>query len=249
MTSKKLLIALLSGICFFFSSLQKITAQHSDSVNTFYTAALHNAREVYHQAFGDQRALTNGSLYTEYPYKFNEGDPYFGTPAPASGSVFYDGVQFDNVLMRYNEITDELVINYYADKIQLLKPKIDWFHFYGSDFIKITKDSLSMNLVSSGFYNRLYNGKIGLFKKEIKTIQQNSSAITELLTYIEESDYYYLKRADRYFIIKSKSDLYKLLSDRKKEVKSFIKQHGLNFKKDKQNTLTQSIAFYDSLIK
>ncbi|CAN5518156.1 hypothetical protein BH11BAC5_BH11BAC5_01130 [soil metagenome] len=249
MTSKKLLIALFAGICFFLSSVQKITAQSSDSVNAFYFQAIHNAALVYHQAFGDQKGLYNGSQYIEYPYKFKEGDPYFNMPYPEPGSVLYDGVAYDSVLMRYNEITDELVINYYIERIQLLKPKIEKFHFFNSDFIKIEKDSLSRNLISNGFYNLLYRGKISLLKKEIKTIVESSSINVELLSYVEEKDYYYIKKDGRYYSIKRKNDFFDLLSDKRRELKEFVKVNDLNFRRDRQKMLTQATAYYDSLKK
>jgi hypothetical protein len=249
MISKKLLIALLACLCFFFFTVQKIVAQNSDSVKAFYSQALHNASTVYHQAFGDQKGLYNGPSYIEYPYKFKEGDPYFNMPNPEPGSVLYDGVTYDSVLMRYNEITDELVINYYTERIQLLKPKVEQFRFFNSDFIRIEKDSLSRSLISSGFYNRLYSGKISLFKKEIKAIRESSSINVELLSFIDEKDYYYIKKEGRYYPIKKKRDFFDLLNDKKKELKEFVKMNGLNYRRDRQNMLTQTIAYYDSLKK
>ena len=249
MKLKSLLIALLPGICSFFFSIQKTTAQNSDSLNSFYPKAINNARAVYHQAFGDQKGLYNGGRYTEYLYKFKEGDPYFNMPQPEAGSVLYDGIQYDSVLMRYDEIADELVINYYTERIQLLKPKVERFSFFNANFIQIEKDSLSNNLISSGFYNLLYKGKICLFKKEIKTISESTSTNVELQSFVEQKDYYYIKREGKYYSIKSKNELIDLLSDRKNEVKEFMRTNGLNFRRDRQNMLTQTIAYYDRLKK
>lgn len=249
MTLKKLLRVLLPCIYLSAISFQQSAAQSSDSVNAFYAQALNNARQVYHKGFGDQSGLNNGRQYVEYPFKFKEGDPYYGSPNPEPGSVWYDGVQYDDVLMRYNEITDQLIVNYYADRVQLLQPKVGWFRFYRNDFIRIDKDSTSSNLVSSGFYNRLYNGKISLLKKEIKKIKETATINVELLIIVEQKDYYYLKKEGKYFLIDNKRDFFDFVADRKKEVKSFIKANNLNFRKDRQNTLTQSIAYYDSLKK
>lgn len=227
----------------------RVPVAAQNNTDRFSNVALENARAVYHQAFGDEIGLYNGKRYIEYLYPFNEGDPYFNKPEPMSGSVFYDGVRYDSVLMRYNEISDELIINYYNEKIQLLKPRIEWFSVSGGYFINLEKDSVNSELYRSGFYNVLYNGSTMLLKKEVKSMQQRLSFNPEIPDYILQHDHYYLLMNGTFRPIKRKKDLLILLEDKKKEVQQFIRQNKLNFKRDRQNMLTQTIAYYDSLKK
>jgi len=149
--------------------------------------------------------------------------------------------------MRYNEVTDELIINDRTNRIQLLSKRIEYFNLYNADFIRLEKDSLTGIPVSSGFYNLLYKGKISLLKKQVKNIREVISFSMELQHFADEKDFYYLKKDDVIHLIKSKKDLYRLFGDRKKEVQQFVKLNGLNFRTGRQVMLTKATAYYDSL--
>ncbi len=236
--------------CFFISFIfYRVQSSAQNKADPFPVAAMENAMAVYHHSFGDQIALYNGKRYIEYPFRFGEGDPYFNIPEPVTGSVFYDGVRYDSVQMRYNEISDELIINYYNEKIQLLKPRLEWFAIPAGYFIKLKKDSANSELVSSGFYNVLYNGAVRLLKKEIKSIQLKQSINLENLDYIEQHDHYYLQVNGTYHSIKRKKDVLVLFAGKKKEVQQFIRKNGLSFRRDRQNMLMLTTSYYDSLKK
>ena len=189
-----------------------------------------NTMAIYHQSFGNQSALYNGSKYGEYLFRFSGGHPFFNSPDPVAGSVIYDGIRYDSIFMRYDEIKDVLVINSQANRIQLFSEKVEYFNLFNSDFIRLVKDSLTNSLVSTGFYNLLYKGKISLLKKQIKTIREVISTKLELQHFADEKDYYYIKKDDGIYPIKTK----KICSNfwrQKKEVQQFIKANNLNFRK------------------
>jgi hypothetical protein len=230
-----------------FSSIN-IFAQDNTSDSSFYQKALDNTIAMYHQSFDNQSALYNGSKYGEYLFRFAGGDPFFNSPDPVTGSVIYDGIMYDSILMRYNEVTDVLVINAQVDRIQLLNERVEYFKLYNSDFIRLVKDSLTNSLVSTGFYNLLYKGKISLLKKQIKTIRETIT-LNELQRFVDTKDHYYIKKDEGIYPIKNRKDFFKLLGNRKKEVQQFIRANNLSFRKDRQNMLTKATAYYDSLKK
>jgi hypothetical protein len=226
-----------------------ISAQNKVSENFFYQQALTNARSVYHTSFGDQSALFSGKEFGDYLFGFETGQPFFNSAQPVMGSVIYDGISYDSILMRYDEIKDAVVINHFTDKIQLANEKIQGFNLHNSTFIPLIKDSVNSSLVSSGFYNLLYKGKVTLVKKEIKFLIEKTTMTAELLRIIEQKDYYYIKKEDKFYPIKSKKNLLEIFADNKKEVQKFISANGFNFRKDPQNMLTKTTAYYDSLKK
>jgi hypothetical protein len=229
--------------------INNIFAQDTVAESSLVTKALVNARTFYQQSFGDQSTLYTGSQYAEYLSGFEKGQPYFYSEQPVIGSIIYDGAAYDSVVMRYNQVKDVLVISNHFNIIQLGSEKVESFNLSNSAFIYLVKDSLNSNLVSSGFYNLLYDGKISLFKKQIKTIREKLTSNAELLRFVDVYDHYYIKKEDKFYPIKSKKNLFEILGDNKKEVKQFINANGLNFSKDPQNTLTKTIAYYDSLKK
>ena len=245
-STNSLIIYLLIFNSLFYAS-NKIVAQDSVAINLVYKNSLLNTTALYHHSFGSQGALYNGRQYSEYRMKFKEGDPYFQSLIPGIGKVIYGGLLYDSVLMRYDEVKDELVIHDHFRRIQLLKEKVTFFNLFNNDFIHIEKNSFSNKLLSSGFYNLLYKGKVCLLKKQVKSIREEISANIELLHFVKEKDYYYLKKENEFFLIKSKGNLIALMSDKKNEVQLFIKMNNLSFKSDRQNMLTKTIAYYDSL--
>ena len=165
------------------------------------------------------------------------------------GEVIYDGIRYDSILMIYDETKDVLVINDFGNRIQLLNEKIEQFKIFNSNFIRIEKDSSSNELVSSGFYNVLSEGNLTLLKKQVKTVREEIIGANELIRVIDEKNYYYIKKNDRMFLLKSSNDLYKLMGDRKKEVQQFVKENKLKFSNDKQDMLTKATGYFNSLKK
>lgn len=248
MKSNRILICLLITSIIFFTFSKNIFAQEASIENSFYKKALANTEKVYHQSFGNQSALYNGSKYAPYPFIFKEGYPFFYSAYPDIGTVTYDGILYDSILMSYDETKDVLVINDQGNRIQLLSEKVVQFKIFNYDFIRLEKDRNSNELISSGFYNILYKGDLILLKKQVKTVKEEITN-AELIRSVNEKDYYYIKKDQAIFPIKSSKDLYRLLGDKKKQVQQFVKENNLKFSNDKQNMLTKATAYFDSLKK
>lgn len=247
MKLKRIPVNLLLGSISLLFVPKNIFSQSGISDSSFYASALLNAKALYHHAFDNQSALYNGSQYGEYLFTFNNGGhPFFNSAQPALGSIIYDGIQYDSVLMRYDETRDVVVINAYTDRIQLHSEKIKSFNLFNASFIRIEKDSLTPNLPVTGFYNVLYNGKLSLLKKQIKVVREDIVS-NELLHFADEKDHYFIKKYDGLYAVRSKNDLLKIFKDRKKEVQQFIKANNLNFRNDRQNMLTKTTVYYDNL--
>lgn len=247
-SDRMLVLILITGISLFLS-FKNVYAQDISVDSSFYKKALIYTEKVYHDSYGDQSALYNGSKYAQYQFRFKEGHPFFYSAEPAVGEVIYDGIRYDSIMMSYDETKDVLVINDFGNRIQLLNEKIEQFKIFNSNFIRIEKDSSSNELVSSGFYNVLSEGNLTLLKKQVKTVREVIIGSNELIRVIDEKNYYYIKKNERIFLLKSSNDLYKLMGDRKKEVQQFVKENKLKFSNDKQDMLTKATGYFNSLKK
>jgi len=223
-------------------------SQNSATDSTFYQRAIGNALGVYHQSFGNQSALYNGSKYYQYPFNFKEGDPFFYSAQPAIGSVYYDGIKYDSLMMQYEEIKDVVVINEQAKKLQLLNEKVTGFNLYNAHFVRLVKDSFPNSPINTGFYQVLYSGNVWLLKKQVKTIREVINA-TEILRFADEKNHYYIKKDGQIYSIKSRNDFFNLFDDKRKELQQFVNANKLRFRKDRDNMLTRATAYYDSLKK
>jgi len=243
----------LSGfilICItFFPFAIEISAQQSNPDNVFYQNAVNNAIKRYHQSTGDQSGIYNGSQYGGYNFTFKEGHPYFNIDQFVRGSIVYDGVRYDSVMLLYDEIREVIVMQNVVIRVQLITDKISAFEIANDQFIRIVKDSTSPELIATGFYHILYEGNITLLKKEVKTIREQISNTDGLQRFADKKIHYYIKDADKYHVIKSKKDMLAFFSSHKKQVQQFIKDNHLNFRKDRDNTLMKVTAYYDGLKK
>ncbi|MEO5681534.1 MAG: hypothetical protein ABIQ88_02775 [Chitinophagaceae bacterium] len=235
---------------FIFSILpvKSVLAQSTPDDSLLYNKAVSHLVNLYHQSAGDQSGLFNGSQYGGYPFSFTEGNPFFREDKPGFGSVIYDGVLYEKLRMQFDEVKDVLFTQDSARRIQLLNERIDRFTLFNNNFIRIVKDTENTVLIRTGFYNLLYEGNTSLLKKEEKHIREDVSS-GELRRFIDVSEYYYLKKNNLYYAVKSKRNLLDIFNDRKKDIKQFIAKNKLSYRKDKQNMLTQTTAYYDQLIK
>ncbi len=161
--------------------------------------------------------------------------------------MLYDGQWYHNVQMQYDEISDVVVMYDQSRQVQLLSPKLAAFKLYNATFVRMEKDSATAALVSTGFYNILYKGNTSLLMKEVKTLRDIISPNMVVEYFAVTNQYYYLEKDGKIFSVKNKKDLFKIWGNRKKEVQQFVKANKLSFRKDRQNMLTKSTAYYDSL--
>src|SRR5258706_11369460 len=83
----------------------------SQQVDTSFTAAsVNNAIEIYHQKIKNASGVYNGPEYEGYPFPFEEGSPWFAVNDSVTGSVVYDGILYQGIFMKYDELKDVIVI-------------------------------------------------------------------------------------------------------------------------------------------
>jgi len=243
MLKKFLFITVLVALLTPFHTLH---AQVSVKDSLIYTEAVKNLVASYHKNIGDQTGKYNGSQNAGYTVSFYEGHPYFFLQELSKGSITYDNVLFDNVELLYDEVKDWVILQDSTHRIQLVSQRLQAFTIFNQPFARLEKDAATP-IVSTGFYQVLYDGEIKLYKKEIKIITEKFTNTPELKVLFEKVFYYYIKKGNRFYPIVKKKDFLKILNDKGKEINDFISIERLNFRKDKDNTLTKLVAYYEKL--
>ena len=136
-----------------------IVAQLSTDDSIFYRKAIGNSIAAYYASTGDQSRLYNGTQYPGYPFTFKEGIPFFNSDKPDTGSIVYDGLLYENVLLQYDELSGMVVMQDRTHHILFRNDLVSQFSMFNNTFIRIVKDSASRVLYETGFYNQLYHGK------------------------------------------------------------------------------------------
>jgi len=201
---------------------------------------------LYYQALGEESPLYNGSEYIEYAFTIQEGHPFFESPVWVRGDIQFEGMTFHDVPMLYDIVKDLVIIQDFRkqNKINLPADKIQEFTLSGHTFVRVVHDA--SNEMKTGFYDRLYNGKIALLAKREKKILENMASF-QLSNVVIAYTIYFVRREGVYYPVKSKRTLLDVLKNKKKDVQQYLKRNKIKFKDNFEKAMTMAVAYYDQI--
>jgi hypothetical protein len=199
---------------------------HIFTESRFYASSIDYALD---NLIEEQKAIYTGPLYFQYLVKMgNDGHPFYHNLQPES--ILYDGIVYSSVNFIYDVFLDEVIV------INLDKRKIEYFFLGGHKFKKIG----DVTRLPSGFYEVIYdNDAISLLAKWTKVFRAS--------IWKEKASFFVVK--EKVYPVHSKKEMLDVFADKEKEIKNFIRQHKLKFKKDKSTSFGKVVAFYSSLKK
>ncbi|HEX9513837.1 MAG TPA: hypothetical protein VF939_25275 [Puia sp.] len=240
-----LAISPYAGILLFCCLYLSIQAQPTGKDSVATPDEYSNALKVYHHYLAPETGLYRGSQYAEYAFSLRDGHPFFDDGHLQKGTVFYGGILYENLMLLYDLVKEQVVIDDSYDnyKLFLINGQLDRFTIQHHLFINL-RDSLTPSAPRRGFYEQLYKDRVTLLKKERKLVMEDLSS-GKLEKFIDYSVYYYLKKGAVYYSVNNRQSLLNALNDRHKEVKKFIRKNGLSMRHDTQNTLLKVAAWYN----
>jgi len=237
--------------CFTFLSyliIPLLLKSQSAADSTILSLQKKNAIALYYQSLQTQSGLYNGIEYIRYETTLKDGHQYFDTAKAVPGSVFYDGMLYTDVPMLYDIVKDQLVAQHYNNVffMQLIKSKVDSFNFIGHAFVHLAKDSTKKENISEGFYDLLYNGKIKLYAKRYKTIQESiPDMVVERRVYMHNR--YFVFKNNTYNEVFSESSVYNLFNDKRSELRQALRKQHIRFRKQREYAIKMMVEQYDAL--
>ena len=211
--------------------------------------AVYNAASVYFQSLGEQSGIYRGTEYTGYPYKLKSGHQFFESADISYGSVYYDGVLYETVPMRYDIIKDQEVVRYVdqVSGISLHNEKIDYFSVHNHHFIHFKKDILNSPTIPPGFYDRVYNGGIVVLVNRSKGTLKEVSIEGNFITILKQRNNFFLQKGGIYYSVESLGSVLKVLGTNHKEVLDDLKRSKIKFRKNPENAIVHMVRYYDQL--
>src|SRR5687768_8921595 len=126
--------------CFCFLTISSF-CQVPDRDTAMYQAALDHATNQYHQKRGKHSAIYNGLKHIGYSPVII-GSPYFASDDYVKGSVHYDGLFYEHVFLRFDMVTNELIVrNPNGFGVILFSPRVKLFTMAGHHFIYFDEHS------------------------------------------------------------------------------------------------------------
>jgi hypothetical protein len=241
---KNIAFRYLLQVSFLFLIHASVQAQNADSA--LEQQAYAGAVQHYHQMLLPENGLYNGGEYADYAGTLTLGYPYFGPNKVQPGWVVYNGMRYDSLMLWYDLIREALVLSNPDGgfKVQLLTTRIQAFSLSGHHFLQLIRDST--NGLRTGFYEILVEGKLSLYKKSRKNLQEyTSSQGLERNVYSDSS--FYLERNGHFLPVNSQRAFLDVLSDKKSQVKSYMRKNKLSFRKNREAALVQIVALYNGL--
>lgn len=222
-----------------------------DTNSSSSVIAYENALNSYEKAIGRNSMIYTGPNY-RYVHTGIAGHPYFIDNYWESGTISYEGQCYDSIEIKYDIIRDLLIVKHlgmdgYLVPLELYSPKVEEFNLLGHHFLYIKEDILSD--FNSGFYDLLYDGDtVEVLAKRIKKETKGQNSISKLEKRYVQKDKYYLKYKSKYYPVKGKKSYLKVLSDKKSELKTFIRNNKSRFRNEYEKQLVEVVRYYNSIL-
>ncbi len=195
---------------------------------------------------GDNLLLYNGVEYA-HSYPHTTGHPFFLTDTFQQSSLLYEGVLYQSVPLAYDLVSDAIVIkNKEQFLIELIKEKISWFSLQHHFFVSLSSE-LKNDVLKEGIYEIYDYGNIAVFIRREKVVKQAANPAD--LDHFTQYDYYFIKKNNNFFPVKNSKALLTVFDDKKDEIKAYLDQSHLNFKKNPETTLLKAAAYYAQIKK
>lgn len=194
----------------------------------------------------EDQILYNGKVWHNLYFSV-QGDQFLFSKDYLQGSLTVNGKSYKDISLSYDIYTDEIITpSNNGSILQLNKEMVDSFTL---NFLYKTyrfKNTLGDSLPGiKGYVNILYKGKSALYVKYRKEIQL-LAVDDKYDLFLESFRIYFLKDGIPYQLT-SKSDLLKILSSDKIQIKDFIKKNKLKISKKMPESFVPVIKFYDSI--
>lgn len=232
---------------FILSTLTSATVfgQLASADSTFLAASQRQAIASYTNALREKPHLYNGNEYIPHDRRIKV-HPFFVSDTLQAGTVTYNGLSYDRVLLLYDIVRDELAIQLPRSpyRIRPHSQQIASFSLGPYHFKRIAGDSLAG--VRTGFYQLLYDGNIQFLARHTKTVQEDLSSGVYQGTYIPR-DRYFIYKDGAYHEVKKKGSVLALFPDQKASLRKYIRANHLKFKAQREQTITAIVQQYEKL--
>ena len=203
----------------------------------------HVGAQDYFASASDYARLYVGAVEAQYPKALWHELPYYkGNTTMYRGRISYHGVVYDNVLMRFDQLKQCVVVVPPREGVFCLPEQefVDWFEMDGRRFVHDPEDgSRYSSLLSDGSTNGIclyhcewkdYGGdKVFEGKKYLKTLytEERYTLVTP------DGEAHHVKRA---------SDVVKLFPEQKKQIKQYVKKNRLSFSRSNREISLKKVV-------
>lgn len=204
--------------------------------------------ETYDAIVGaDNTKLYNGTEFTDLFLNTDGSFRYFNGFDYSKGSVTYSGEYFVNVSLKYDLLEDNLLArsddNLSIFNIKLIPEFVDSFSIYKRNFVRLTDTNLGFS--GNGYFEEAFIGdKLQLYIKHAK--RKKDLVKGKALQYkFTDDNFYLVKKAGNYFVVRSIKDVRKLLPENEEHIRQFYKTYKSLYKSNREVFMKKLVTYLD----
>lgn len=184
-------------------------------------------KEYLDRKYGADQKLVSGKIYHQAPYGSVSGHPFCLNDEWQEGEVTMDDRVYKNLLLKYDIVNNELVLNTLnlnntSLQISLETGKISSFMMNKKKFVVYPGKN---NEETPVFCELVSSGTVDFLLLRSKEMRLSSSGGTDF----EYKEYYsnYLYKDGELISFRGRSSLFRLFPDHRKELRKYISQQAL----------------------
>jgi len=193
-----------------------------------------------------KQLIYNGKIWQNLYFRI-KGNPFFLSGNFLTGNVIFNGKEFKNLKVKYDICNDEVILYINPQTIITLnKEMVNEFTLEYQDtlhhILNMGNDSTSL---LKGYNNLLYDGPTALFVKYTKQVDIQS--LNRLDDVFFQQHRIYIRKDSTIVQISGRRELFRLLGDRKTEIRSYVKRNRLNINVTRKDpySFVPVLQFYD----
>ena len=235
-------IYFLGWLCCFLATY----AAQAQTSNSVILAKKPNFQtQLYYDSLDTTPGIYTGAEHQYYSFRI-EGNPFFFSDDIAPTDIHYNGFLYQNIEAYYDLHLQAIIVEHdnMSFAIRLDNKRISHFKMYEHKFVHLDVDSISG--MKSGFYDLVVDGPVKFFVRREKELRKeiDNQIIRE---WFEPLTRYYVLKDGSYHRIKRRGQILKLFGDKKKELKTFIKQQRISIRTFPEDGFEKIINHYNEL--
>ena len=198
---------------------------------------------------GADDELINGKIYIQ-EHLMAGGHPFFLSPEWQQGNITVNGDLFEDVFLKYNIYTDELILK--AERyrggtavISLNNGFVDDLHLEDRYFINSM--DFKVRGLQTDFVELIYHGRFDFYVSYVKLFNNNYSNKTPYGNYAKTLRNYYIFQDSLLTSVSSKKSLLSYFDLYKKEVKKYLKKHKIKYGRASYEELHSLMQYCEEL--
>lgn len=216
------------------------------SDTAFVADATQRAAALYDKSFPKSALLFTGPNYVER-IRDRDHHPFFKDEYYAKGMVVIDGRPVYGLYLKYECVSDLLLLDAGAGDLEVIQERIDEFEIAGERFIRLTKDSPYGATLATGYYHLLHGGDEVVVLAKRKKVYREMIENMELHRIFLVRDTYYIAYRGQVYQVTGKASVLKVFSEEKGALKRFIKSAGLDFRGNFDFSLVAVVKRFEEL--